>query len=67
MALEPNHDGWQLTFERGPGPDPAEVRVPAILGENYRFVNISAGSAQPNGEEMMISPRKWTATWKIQS
>ena len=69
LALEPIHGGWQLTFERGPGSDPAQVRVPASLGENYRFANISAGSYQSNGEEILISPevRKWTATWKIQS
>src|ERR1019366_8691498 len=37
MALEPIREGWQLTFERGSGPDPKEVRLPTSLGEAYRF------------------------------
>jgi hypothetical protein len=66
MALESVRDGWQLTFERGSGPDPKDVRLPSTLGESYRFAAISAGTVRPSGEEIIVSPetRKWVATWK---
>lgn len=67
MVLAPVREGWQFDFERGPGPDPTEVRLPSTLGESYPFATISAGTARPDGEEMIISAetRKWVATWKI--
>jgi hypothetical protein len=69
MELERVREGWQLSFERGSGPDPGEVRLPALLGSSYRFAGISAGTAKAEDEVVVVSPetRKWVATWKTAS
>jgi hypothetical protein len=65
LHLEPlgGKQGWRLTYEREPGPEPETVILPAILG-GFR---IAAGAqAKTIGAEVQIDPslRRWSVVWK---
>jgi hypothetical protein len=64
MELTPEGAGWRLKFERGPGPAPRSVRLPAVLA-GQKFARVKGAPARPGalGIEVAPSARAWTAEW----
>jgi len=58
--------GWRLKFERGAGPAPARVELPAALGRRFRYSGASGADATVSGGAVLIAPgaQSWSATWK---
>lgn len=67
-TLEPldRHLGWSLKFERGTGPAPGSVELPASLGSRLRFSEIAGAKTRREGDSILVAPEatSWKATWK---
>jgi len=57
---------WRLVFKRGPGPAPANVLLPMILGERMQIAGISGAPFARQGNMVSIAPdaKGWEAVWK---
>jgi hypothetical protein len=68
LSLEPldGHQGWRLQFQRGTGPAPENVHIPATLGSGWRFSQIVGAEVQRQGEILLVTPiaASWEAVWK---
>jgi hypothetical protein len=68
MDVEPldGHRGWQLKFQRGTGPSPAEVNLPARLAPRFRFSGMSGAEVKTQDHTVLVDPQAtdWVATWK---
>jgi hypothetical protein len=68
LSLEPldGHDGWRLKFQRGTGPSPATIQIPAVLGSGRQFNRITGAEAHRQGNALTVSPgaTSWEAWWK---
>ena len=64
LELTPEGAGWRLKFERGPGPAPRSVRLPATLaGLKLARVKGATSKAGTLGIEVEPSAGAWTAEW----
>ncbi|MGB7762573.1 MAG: hypothetical protein WBL61_22250 [Bryobacteraceae bacterium] len=64
MELTPEAVGWRLRFERGNGPAPAGVKLPAKLGGlTLKRVTGAASQAGPEGVDVEPGAGAWTAQW----
>jgi hypothetical protein len=59
-------DGWRLKFQRGTGPAPANVHIPATLGSGWRFSKITGAEVRRQGEILLVTPSatSWEVVWK---
>jgi len=68
LSLEPldGHDGWRLKFQRGAGPAPANVHIPATLGSARRFDQITGAEARRQGDILLVNPSSaaWEVVWQ---
>jgi hypothetical protein len=68
LRLEPldGHNGWRLKFQRGTGPAPENVHIPATLGSGWRFSKIAGAEVQRRGRILLVTPvaASWEAVWK---
>jgi hypothetical protein len=68
MQLEPlsRGAGWRLKFERGRGPQPARVRLPALLASGLRPAEVRGADARIEGDRIVVAPdaASWEAVWK---
>ena len=68
VNLEPldRHRGWLLKFERGQGPTPAKVQLPATLGSAWPFAKITGAEVQRQGNILLVTPTAaaWEAVWR---
>ena len=68
MALEPldRHQGWRLKFQRGAGPQPTNVQLPATIGSRFRFAEIQGAQARAEGNIVLVTPgaAAWEAVFK---
>ena len=68
LSLEPldGHNGWRLKFQRGTGPAPENVHIPATLGSGGRFAKITGAEVQRQGRILLVTPSaaSWEAVWK---
>jgi hypothetical protein len=68
VNLEPldRHAGWRLKFQRGTGPAPASVQLPATLGSSWRFAKITGAEVHRQGNVLLVTPTAaaWEAVWK---
>jgi hypothetical protein len=58
--------GWRLSFERGNGPNPGTVSLPATLGSRFKFADVTGAHYQAAGTKMTVDPESssWQAVWK---
>ena len=67
LSLEPKNGGraWQLKFDRGRGPAPASVELPAALGSALKFQAAQGAQYRTQGNRILVSPEaaSWSATW----
>jgi hypothetical protein len=63
LDLEPGRRAWTLRFRREPGPQPASVELPALLGP-HTFTGATAG-VRKEGASVFLDPavRSWEARW----
>jgi hypothetical protein len=68
VNLEPldGHQGWRLKFQRGTGPAPANIQLPATLGSNWQFAKITGAEVRRQGKVLWVTPTAaaWEAVWK---
>jgi len=68
LKLEPlsRHQGWRLEFQRGAGPAPETVEIPARLGRRLAFHDVQGAKLSRKQNVIRIAPDadSWTATWK---
>jgi hypothetical protein len=68
LSLEPldRHAGWRLQFQRGAGPEPANVQLPVTLGSGWRFDKVTGADVRRQGEILLVTPRasSWEVVWK---
>jgi hypothetical protein len=68
LSLDPldGHDGWRLQFQRGSGPPPADICIPATLGSVRRFAKITGAEVQRQGDILLVTPSatSWEVVWK---
>ena len=68
LSLEPldRHAGWRMKFQRGTGPAPAEIHIPATLGSGWKFATITGATAHPQGDVLLVTPgaASWEVVWK---
>ena len=68
LNLEPldAHKGWRLKFQRGAGPDPVKVQLPAMLGSRWHFATITGAAARREESTLSVTPTAstWEAAWK---
>ena len=68
LNLEPldGRDGWRLKFQRGTGPAPANIHIPATLGNRWRFSKIAGAEVRRQGDVLLVTPgaASWEAVWK---
>ncbi len=68
LSLEPldRRDGWRLRFQRGIGPEPASVHMPATLGRGWRFDKISGAEVHRQGDILLVAPSaaSWEVVWR---
>ena len=68
LTLEPldRHAGWRMKFQRGTGPEPANVYMPATLGTRWRFDKITGAEVRRQGEVLLVTPSaaSWEVVWK---
>jgi hypothetical protein len=68
LSLEPldRHAGWRMKFQRGTGPEPANVHIPATLGTRWRFDKIIGAEVRRQGEILLVTPSaaSWEVVWK---
>jgi hypothetical protein len=57
MELEPASEGWRLRFERGSGPAPEAVELPA------EFSEVTGASSRREAGAVLVDPtaKAWTA------
>ncbi len=69
LRLEPldRHAGWRCTFQRGSGPAPANVQMPATLGTGPRFASITGAEARQQGDILLVTPTAtaWQVEWRV--
>jgi len=55
-----------LRFQRGTGPAPENVHIPATLGNGWRFSKIAGAEVQRQGEILLVTPgaASWEAFWR---
>jgi hypothetical protein len=67
LSLEPKNGGraWHLTFDRGRGPAPASVELPAALGDKLKFQSAQGAQYRTQGNRIQLSPEaaSWSATY----
>ena len=68
LNLEPvsGSSGWRLSFERGTGPNPGTVSLPATLGLRFQFADVKGATFRRVGPMVNIQPESssWQAVWK---
>jgi hypothetical protein len=68
LNLEPlvTQTGWRLKFERGAGPLPARVELPAALGSRPTSSSITGAKSSREGNVILLDPeaKTWEAVWK---
>jgi len=68
LNLEPldRGAGWSLKFKRDPGPEPASVQLPAMLGSRLRFSEAAGAQTRQEGNVILVAPSaaSWQAIWK---
>jgi len=68
LNLEPldRHDGWRLKFQRGTGPEPANVHLPATLGSGWRFDKVAGAEVRRQGDILLVTPSaaSWEVVWR---
>jgi hypothetical protein len=68
LNLEPlsGGPGWRLSFQRGKGPDPGRVSLPAVLGSRFHLVDIRGAAFHRTDSMISIQPESpsWQAVWK---
>ena len=68
MELEPlsRGAGWRLKFERGRGPQPASVRLPAVLASALQAAEVHGAGMRSEGDQIVVAPDAagWEAIWK---
>jgi len=68
LNLEPldGHKGWRLKFQRGAGPAPSRVELPATLGRQFSFSGISGAATRQEKNAVLVAPgpTSWEAVWK---
>jgi hypothetical protein len=64
LELTPQGAGWRLKFERGTGPAPKLVRLPAVLA-GLKFKSAQNATAKQGATSVDIDPGagSWTAEW----
>ena len=69
LRLEPldRGQGWRMKFERGAGPVPGKVSVPAKLGRRAIFSKVEGATTRTEGETVSVDPTaaSWSAKWVI--
>ena len=71
LSVEPldRGRGWRLAYQRGSGPPPARIEVPAMLGW-YRVSRVEGGTMQSHNGHLdgivQMSPEqdRWTVYWE---
>ncbi len=68
LDLEPldGHQGWRMKFQRGTGPLPENVCIPATLGRRGQFTKITGAEVARRGESLLVTPAaaSWEVIWK---
>lgn len=68
LLLEPldGRRGWRLVFERGKGPEPESVELPATLGSRQSLVELTGATSNREGDRIQVAPgaSSWQAIWK---
>jgi hypothetical protein len=68
LNLEPLNlgSGWQLRFERGKGPHPETVSLPATLGSRLLLAEVKGATFRRAGAKVIVQPEgsSWQAVWK---
>jgi hypothetical protein len=68
LTLDPldRGQGWRLGFERGRGPHPGSVQLPATLGARFRFAELKGANFTRQGSKLQVAPEatSWQAIWK---
>jgi hypothetical protein len=68
LNLEPlsGTSGWRLSFERGTGPNPGTVSLPATLGLRFQLADVKGATFRRAGAMVNIQPESasWQAVWK---
>lgn len=57
---------WRVMVERGDGPEPASVVLPATLGSGLRLVaDVKGAATKLDGARVLVDPtaRSWTAVY----
>jgi len=71
LGLEPldGHRGWRLKFQRGAGPAPKHLQLPAVLGRHFKFSKITGAESHEEKNVILVSPgaTSWEAVWKSTS
>jgi len=67
LELEPleGRRGWRLEFERGTGPAPGSVQLPATLGVGVSLSDLSGATFRREGDAILVAPeaQSWSAEW----
>jgi len=66
LRLEPDGGAWRLKFERGAGPAPARLDVPAQLGRRHQLGRVEGAGYVLEREMVRIDPaaRAFTILWR---
>jgi hypothetical protein len=68
LNLEPasGSSGWRLSFERGTGPNPKTVSLPATLGLRFQLTDVRGATSRRAGAMVYIQPESssWQAVWR---
>jgi hypothetical protein len=68
LTLEPldRHDGWRFKFQRGAGPAPADVHIPATLGSGWRFDKVTGAEVRRQDDTLLVTPSatSWEVAWR---
>jgi hypothetical protein len=66
LELTPQGAGWRLKFERGTGPAPRLVRLPATLA-GLKLKAVQSAAAKQGATSVDIDPKagSWTAEWGV--
>jgi hypothetical protein len=66
LAPLDRHAGWRLSFQRGAGPVPASVQLPALLGSHWQFDKVTGAEVRRQGEILFVTPgaKSWEAVWR---
>jgi hypothetical protein len=66
LHLEPldRHAGWRLKFQRGTGPAPANIHIPATLGSGRQFAKVTGAAVRRQGDVLLVIPS--AAAWEVE-